>query len=135
MSQDQRYERGLAKVEAVLGKAAAEQLVESHKHSAPVLSRHVIEYMWGDLCYRNALDLKTRELVTVAALTAIGDCAPQLKNHIHGALTVGASPEELSEVITHVSAIAGIPRGLNASMVLKAVFDERGIKSDTTSEK
>jgi 4-carboxymuconolactone decarboxylase len=61
----------------------------------------------------------------VAALTALGNAAPQLKVHIHGALNVGCSREEVVEVIMQMAVYAGFPTALNGLFLAKEVFQER----------
>ena len=51
--------------------------------------RYIIEFGFGDEYSRPGIDLKTRELATVAALVALGNARPQLEVHLHGALNVG----------------------------------------------
>jgi 4-carboxymuconolactone decarboxylase len=88
-----RYERGLKKLKETEGEAG-EKVIESLKDIAPDLARYTIEFPFGDIYSRPGLDLKLREIAVVAALTALGNAAPQLKVHIHGALNVGCSRDE-----------------------------------------
>ena len=69
------------------------------------------------------MDLKTRELCTVAALTTLGTI-PQLKDHINAALAVGNTPREIVEIIMQMSAYAGFPKAINGVMAAKEVFKE-----------
>jgi 4-carboxymuconolactone decarboxylase len=71
--------------------------------------------------------LKSREIATVAALTALGNAQPQLKVHIHGALNVGCTREEVVEVILQMAVYAGFPAALNGVMAAKEVFQERDV--------
>jgi 4-carboxymuconolactone decarboxylase len=71
------------------------------------------------------LDLKSREIATIAALTALGNAQPQLKVHIHGALNVGCTREEVIEVIIQMAVYAGFPAALNGMFTAKEVFKER----------
>ena len=80
---------------------------------------------------RPGLDLKSREIATVAALTAMGTALPQLKVHVHGALNVGCSPQEIIEVMIQMAVYAGFPAALNGIFVAKEVFDERNLKSNS----
>ena len=80
---------------------------------------------------RPGLDLKSREISTVAALTAMGTALPQLKVHVHGALNVGCSPKEIIEVMIQMAVYAGFPAALNGIFVAKEVFDERNLKSNS----
>ena len=123
---NQRFESGLKKLKEIDG-AAGEKVIDSLASIAPDLARYTIEFPFGDIYQRPGLDLKTRELVTVAALTALGNCQPQLNVHINGALNVGCKPEEIVEVIIQLAVYAGFPASLNGMFVAKDVFIERGI--------
>lgn len=122
----ERFVRGLAKLHEIDGEAG-ERVIESLKDIAPDLGRYIIEYPFGDIYSRDGLDLKSREIATVAALTAMGNAEPQLKVHIHGALNVGCSPEEIVEIIIQMSVYAGFPAALNAAAAAQSVFSDRGI--------
>ena len=80
---------------------------------------------------RPGLDLKSREIATVAALTALGNAAPQLKVHINAALNVACSREEIVEVIMQMAIYAGFPAALNGMFVAKEVFKERDERGQT----
>ncbi|MGE6434752.1 carboxymuconolactone decarboxylase family protein [Shewanella baltica] len=121
---NQRYVQGLAKLTEIDGEAG-EKVINSLANICPDLGKYIIEYPFGDIYQREGLDLKTRELVTVAALTALGHCQPQLNVHINGALNVGCVPQEIVEVILQMSVYAGFPAALNGMFVAKAVFAER----------
>ena len=121
---NQRYVQGLAKLTEIDGEAG-EKVISSLANICPDLGKYIIEYPFGDIYQREGLDLKTRELVTVAALTALGHCQPQLNVHINGALNVGCAPQEIVEVILQMAVYAGFPAALNGMFVAKAVFAER----------
>jgi 4-carboxymuconolactone decarboxylase len=127
MSED-RYERGWEKLKEVDGEAG-ERVIESLKDTAPDLGRYTIEFPFGDVYSRPGLDLKSsREIATVAALTALGNAQPQLKVHIHGALNVGCTREEVIEIIIQMAVYAGFPAALNGMFAAKEVFKERDEK-------
>jgi 4-carboxymuconolactone decarboxylase len=84
---------------------------------APALGEY-IEQGLGLLLGGPGLDLRTRELVTVSVLAALGGCDPQLTFHTAGALRSGATAEEVIEAVVQVSLYAGIPRTLNALAVV-----------------
>ena len=75
---------------------------------------------------RPGVDLKSRGIATVAALTALSNCAPQLKVHWNAALNVGCSKEEIKEVILQMSVYAGGPSALKGMFAFKEVLAERG---------
>lgn len=120
---DERYARGWAKLKEVDGQAG-ENVVESLKDIAPDFARLLIEFPFGDIYSRPGLDLQVRELAVVAALTAMGNAAPQLKVHIHGARNVGCSRQEIVEVIMQMAVYAGFPAALNGLLAAKEIFSQ-----------
>jgi 4-carboxymuconolactone decarboxylase len=126
MSSD-RYERGWDKLKEVDGEAG-ERVMESLKDIAPDLARYVIEFPFGDVYSRPGLDLKSREIAAVAALAALGTATPQLKVHIHGALNVDLSRQEVVEIIIQMAVYAGFPAAINGMFAAKEVFKERDEK-------
>src|ERR1044071_5206663 len=98
MNTESRYERGLAKLREIDGQAG-EKVIQSLEDIAPDFARYVIEFPFGDIYSRPGLDMKSREIAVVAALTAMGNATPQLKVHIHAALNVGVTREEIVETI------------------------------------
>ena len=91
---NERFARGWAKLKEIDGEAG-ERVIESLKDIAPDFARYLIEFPFGDIYGRPGLDLKSREIATVAALTALGTAAPQLRVHIQAALNVGVSRGEV----------------------------------------
>jgi 4-carboxymuconolactone decarboxylase len=89
-------------------------VIERLKDIAPDLARYVIEFPFGDVYNRPGLDLKSREIATIAALTTLGNAISQLKVHINGALNVGVSRQEIIEIIIQMAVYAGFPAALNA---------------------
>jgi 4-carboxymuconolactone decarboxylase len=123
---NERYESGLKKLQEIDG-LAGQRVIDSLQTIAPDLARYVIEFPFGDIYQRPGLELKTRELITVAALTALGNCKPQLDVHINGALNVGCTPQEIIETIIQMAVYAGFPASLNGMFTAKEVFLARNI--------
>ena len=123
---NKRYQDGLIKLQEIDGEAG-QKVIDSLATISPDLAKYTIEFAFGDIYPRAGLDLKSRELATVAALTAMGSCLPQLNVHINGALNVGCTPQEVTEVIIQMAVYAGFPAALNAMQVAKEVFIERAI--------
>lgn len=117
----ERYVRGLAKLKEIDGQAG-ENVINSLSDIAPDFARLLIEFPFGDIYSRPGLDLKMRELAVVAALTALGNAAAQLKVHIQGARNVGCSEQEIVEVIIQIAVYAGFPAALNGLLAAKEVF-------------
>ena len=124
MNTQDRYERGWEKLKEVDGEAG-ERVIDSLKDIAPDFARLLIEFPFGDIYSRPGLDLKSREIAVVAALTALGNAVPQLKVHIHGAINVGCTRQEVVEVIMQMAVYAGFPAALNGLFAAKEVFKER----------
>ncbi len=128
-----RYTAGLSKLNEIDGEAG-QKVIDSLQSICPDLAKYTIEFPFGDIYQRPQLDLKSREIATVAALTALGHCAPQLNVHINGALNVGCSADEIIEVILQMAVYAGFPAALNGMFVAKDVFTSRGLlKASATS--
>ena len=121
MNIENRYERGLAKLQEIDGEAG-ERVLASLDGIAPDFARYLIEFPFGDIYSRPGLDLKSREIAVVAALTALGNSAPQLKVHIQGAINVGVTCAEVVETIMQMAVYAGFPAALNGLMVANEVF-------------
>lgn len=120
-----RYDRGLARLTEVVGDAGL-QVIDALRRIAPDMARHTIEFSYGDLYARPALDDRSRQIAAVAALSVLGHCRPQLKVHINGALNVGCTPAEIVEVILQMVLYAGFPVATNAMLAAQEVFEERG---------
>jgi 4-carboxymuconolactone decarboxylase len=122
MAQDNdRYQRGLAKL-AEIDPQAAQRVIDSLANIAPDFARYVVEFPFGDIFSRAGLDLRTRELITVSALTAMGHAAPQLKAHIGLALGAGCTRQEIVETIIQMAVYAGFPAALNGLFLAQEVF-------------
>lgn len=130
MKTENRLERGYKKLLEIDGKAG-EAVKNSLNEISPDLVKYMIEYSFGDVYSREGLDLKSKEIAVVAALTALGNAQPQLKVHINGALNVGCTINEVKEIILQMSGYSGFPTSINAMNALKEVLKEReeeGIK-------
>ncbi len=120
-----RYEKGKNSLESIQGRSV-EEIFKDLEDIAPDLSRFVVEFPYSEIYTREEVDLKTRELCTVAALTVLGT-VPQLKDHINAALNVGNSPAEIVEIIMQMSAYCGFPKSINGIMAAKEVFVEKDL--------
>lgn len=127
---ESRYERGLHALSEIDGKAG-EKVIASLADIAPDFARYLIEFPFGDIYSRPGLDLRSREIATIAALTALGNAAPQLKVHIEAGLNVGLSRSEITEVIMQMAVYAGFPAALNSLSAAKEVFGGRDTAPET----
>ncbi|MCY1271874.1 4-carboxymuconolactone decarboxylase [compost metagenome] len=121
-----RRARGEAALAEITG-ASGQAVVDSLRGIAPELADWILDFSYGDVFSRPGLDYCTRELATVAALTAMGNAQPQLKVHIGGALNVGCKPEAIVDVILQMAVYAGFPSALNGVAAAREVFSARGI--------
>lgn len=119
--QSDRYATGLAMLEKVDGRGG-EEVLESVRAISPDFARYLVEFPFGDIYAREGLDLKNREIAVVAALTAMGNAAPQLRVHIGAALHVGCTRQEILEVIMQMAVYAGFPAALNGLFAARDVF-------------
>jgi 4-carboxymuconolactone decarboxylase len=123
------YERGAATMRAI-GSASPglgrDRFPNLPPEQADDVQRKLVEFCFGDTWGREGshLDLKTRRLLTIAALVAQGK-ERQLRGHLGGALTQGITPEELTETIVHLIAYTGFPSGLTALDILNEVLAAR----------
>lgn len=117
----ERYITGQEMLQRVDGHGG-EAVVDSLQDIAPDFARYLIEFPFGDIYARPGLDLRSREIATIAALTALGNAAPQLKVHIAAGLNVGLTQEEITEVIMQMAVYAGFPAALNGLFAAKEVF-------------
>jgi 4-carboxymuconolactone decarboxylase len=117
-----RFEKGLETLKKITGSSGS-AVVESLKDIAPELADWIISFSYGDVLSRTHLDLKSRQLATVAALTAMGTATPQLKVHIKGAINVGCSKQEIIEVILQMAVFAGFPAAINGINASREVFE------------
>jgi 4-carboxymuconolactone decarboxylase len=119
--QSERYRRGIELVKQLYGEVGAKTL-DSLQENAPQLADYIVEFVFGDVFSRPQLGLKTRELITVSALTAMGTAPAQLRAHIFGALNAGCTREEICEAISQMCVYAGFPAALNGMAAAADVF-------------
>ncbi|HEY5796517.1 MAG TPA: carboxymuconolactone decarboxylase family protein, partial [Bosea sp. (in: a-proteobacteria)] len=118
---DDRYARGqraLAEIDGAAGQAVIDALADI----APDFARYVFEFPFGDIYSRPGLDLRSREIATIAALAALGHATLQLKVHIRAGLNVGLTQVEIIEVLMQMAVYAGFPAALNGLFAAREVF-------------
>ncbi|MBR7892140.1 carboxymuconolactone decarboxylase family protein [Burkholderia multivorans] len=130
---EDRYARGWDKLKEIDGDAG-ERVIAALAPIAPDFARMVIEFSFGEIYSRPQLDLKSREIATIAALAALGNAQPQLKVHIEGALNVGCTRDEIVEVFMQMAVYAGFPAALNALFAAHEVFRQRDEAADAARD-
>ena len=118
MTESDRYAAGRRVLSSMLGEAAAEDSAEKMRTLHPEFERLVMEQVMHDLYGRDGLDIKTRLLCTIAALTVLGR-PQQLAAHIERALGCGATRTKIEEVMLQMSAFGGFPATWDALTVLQ----------------
>lgn len=111
--EDDRFEKGLQIQTAIFG-----DVIQKMRENAPENQKHIQDYLsafcFGDIYTRSGLDLKTRELLTLCILSALGGCESQVKAHVKGNLNVGNDKALMIAAITQSMPYMGFPRTLNA---------------------
>jgi 4-carboxymuconolactone decarboxylase len=128
----QRFDIGLANLRDI-DKEAGDKVIDSLQSISPDLVKYLIEYVFGEIYDRKTLDIRSKEIAVVAALTAMGNADPQLRVHIYAALNVGCNISQIQEVILQMSAYSGFPSSINGMIALKEVLEDRekeGIKDE-----
>ena len=110
---DPQFDAGLSTRKQVMGEDFVARAFEGVTAFNAPLQEHITRNAWGDVWQRPGLDLKTRSLVTVAMLTALGK-QNELKGHVRGALNNGATVQEIQEVLLHATVYCGVPTAVEA---------------------
>lgn len=108
-------------------------IINGLNNISPHIGRYIIE-SYGQYFSNSILNHQQREMITLAALISLGDCAPQLIWHINFSLNIGIKPNEIIEIMTHCIPFSGFPRTLNAINCAKKVFAERGLEVEVADE-
>jgi len=122
MTDEQHFENGLTTLKAMVGDAEAERIRQGWREISPDLERLILEFVAGRIWTRPGLDLKTRSLSTVAALTALGR-ASALELNIRMALGNGATKEDVLEIMLHMAPYAGFPAVWDAMKIAARMFE------------
>ena len=110
----ERYRRGLDVAEKIAAEKLSHFVKSGVAEVAPDFARMVIEFAFGDIYSRDALDLRSRELIAIAVLAASGNSKAQLRLHVESASTSGITKGEIIEVLMQIALYAGFPAALNA---------------------
>lgn len=122
MSDAQNSSNGEQMRRQVMGDEFVDRALGNATDFTQPLQDFVNEHAWGSVWTREGLPLKTRSLITLAALTALK--APQeLKGHVRGALNNGCTVEEIRETLLHCAVYAGAPAAIDAFRAAQEVID------------
>lgn len=119
---DAAFQNGLVKRTQVMGQPFVDKAFAGASEFTLPMQHHITRAAWGDTWQRDGLDLKTRSLITVAMLTALGK-THELKGHVRGALNNGATQQELQEVLLHAAIYCGVPAAVEGFRAAAEVVD------------
>lgn len=120
--EDERFRRGRAALEKLMGAGQIERLDAAYSGIAPDMVEFLVSFAFGDLYARPALQPRERQIATIAALTALGTAPAQLRSHIRAGLNAGLAREEIVEAIMQMAVYAGFPAALNGLAAAREVF-------------
>lgn len=130
---ESRYEAGMKTRREVLGDAHVERALAGITELDADFQRIITEMAWGTVWSRPDLDRRTRSLVTIAILAALG--REELALHLRAAVeNVGVDPHEIAEVLLHVAVYAGVPAANSAFSVAKSIVNLPATEPVKTSE-
>jgi 4-carboxymuconolactone decarboxylase len=125
MATDEQFEQGLRMRQQVMGEAFVDQAFANVDAFTAPLQEFVTRNAWGTTWCREGLDLKTRSLLTLSMLTALGR-AHEIKGHVRGAINNGATPQEIQEVLLHAAIYCGMPLAIDAFRSAHEVLKDMG---------
>jgi 4-carboxymuconolactone decarboxylase len=121
---DAAYERGLRVRREVLGDAHVDRALAGADDLTRPFQDLITRYAWGEVWGREGLERRTRSLITLALLAALGH-EDELAMHVHAAVRLGVTPAEITEVLLHTAVYAGAPVTNRAlSIAREALADE-----------
>ena len=122
-TEETRFDEGLKAQKSIFG-----DIIDKMHQTAPENQKHIQNYLsafcFGEIYTRGTLDLKTRELLTLCILSALGGCESQVKSHVFGNLKVGNDKNAMLTAITQCLPYMGFPRTLNALTCINEVIPE-----------
>ena len=116
------FDKGLATRRQVMGDDFVDRAFGNATPFTQPIQECITRNAWGDVWQRPGLDLRTRSLITVAMLIAMGK-QHELKGHVRGALNNGVTAAELQEVLLHASVYCGLPTAVEAFRTAAEVVD------------
>jgi len=124
LPQDAAVQAGLATRTQVMGAEFVERALAGATDYTLPMQEFITRNAWGNVWQRPGLDLRSRSLITVAMLAAMGK-QHELKGHVRGALNNGVTPDELREVMLHASIYCGLPTAIEAFRTVAEVVEPK----------
>ena len=120
---DQQFEDGLRMRKQVMGDAFVDKAFANADDFSAPLQEFITRNAWGTVWNRDGLDLKTRSMITLSMLTALGR-SHEIKGHVRGAINNGVTTEEIREVLLHATVYCGVPLAIDAFRAAQEVLAE-----------
>lgn len=120
---DESDPTGMEVRRAVLGDAHVDATLERATAFTAPFQEFITRYAWGGVWTREGLDRRTRSVITLAVLTALGR-ENEIALHVRGALRNGLTPEEIGELLIHTAVYAGVPAANAAFAIAQRVIAE-----------
>ena len=117
------YERGMAVRREVLGDEHVDRVVAATTPFTAAFQEFITRAAWGEVWARDGLDRRSRSMVTLAVLTALGR-PEELAMHVRAARRNGVTAAEIGEVLLHTAIYAGVPAANSAFAIAQRVLDE-----------
>lgn len=122
---DTAVQNGLRTRTQVMGQTFVDKALDQATDYTLPMQEFITKNAWGNVWQRPGLDLKTRSLITVAMLAALGK-QTELKGHVRGALNNGVTPDELREIMLHATVYCGYPSAIEAFRTVAEVVEPKG---------
>jgi 4-carboxymuconolactone decarboxylase len=123
------FERGLAVRREVLGAEYVDASLKAANEFMMAFQEITTAWCWGYAWARPTLGRRTRSMLNLAMLTALGKPA-ELRLHVRGALANGVTADEIKEILVHATVYCGIPAGLEAFKAANEVLLSAGAISN-----
>ena len=124
VTEESRFRDGLAAQKAIFGDSIDSMHAAAPQGQKDIMVNHLSAFCFGDFYTRKSLDLKTRELLTFAIVSALGGCEAQVKAHVQGNANMGNSKQNLIDALAQMLPYIGFPRTLNALGCVNAVLKD-----------
>jgi 4-carboxymuconolactone decarboxylase len=116
------YESGMQVRREVLGDAHVDRAIERTTEFTAPFQEFITRYAWGSVWTRDGLDRRTRSVITLSVLAALGR-ENEIEMHVRAALRNGLTPDEIAEVFIHTAIYAGVPAANSAFAIAQRVID------------
>jgi 4-carboxymuconolactone decarboxylase len=118
---DERHDAGMKVRRAVLGDAHVDRAIERTTEFTAPFQEFITRYAWGGVWTREELDRRTRSVITLSVLTALGR-ENEIAMHVRAALRNGLTPAEIGEIFIHTAIYAGVPAANSAFAIAQEVI-------------